>query len=351
MSFHSYNFLPDKFIKAYKPKIKIKFQNGLSFAHSVHEILDYVSDYYDFVDSDNPDFIIFGPYGNDIPAKSDSYTRIGYFCENIMPDLSICEWAFGMPREEEIQHPKYKKIQWHNLKPQQLIKPDDFDPDEIISQKDKFCNFLYSHRVPYREEFFKTLSKYKKVDAPGKSMNNMPSIDSLYSGDIWTRKKQFLAPYKFTIAFENYSYPGYQTEKLYDAMQAYSIPVYLGDPYINEIFNTQSFINAFDIVEPKYGPAIKSLEKMSQMNFIDIRPQFYNNISHRIARKVKHWGRELKMSVELNGLNYKKLVDRIVEIDENDKLYKQMLSEPWFNNNQVPSHTSSVNRWIEIFGS
>jgi len=256
-----------------------------------------------------------------------------------------------MPREEEIKHPKYKKIQWHNLNPYSLVKADDLDIDAITQHKNKFCNFLYSHRVPHREAFFKALSKYKKVDAPGKSMNNMPPIDSLYSGDIWARKKQFLTPYKFTIAFENYSYPGYQTEKLYDAMQVNSVPVYLGDPFINEIFNTDSFINAFDVIEPRYGNTVRKLEKISQMNFVDIRPQFYNDLTHRISRKIKHWGRHLKMAVELDGINYKKLVDRIVEIDESDQLYKQMLLQPWFNNNQVPANTSSAGRWMDIFAN
>ncbi|MDB5147524.1 MAG: hypothetical protein JWQ57_1544, partial [Mucilaginibacter sp.] len=58
-----------------KKQIKIKFQNGLSFHYGVKEILSYISDHYDFIDSNEPDFIIFGPYGNDLPEKSDKYVR------------------------------------------------------------------------------------------------------------------------------------------------------------------------------------------------------------------------------------------------------------------------------------
>jgi hypothetical protein len=331
-----------------KKPIKIKFQNGLTFQYGVKEILSYVADQYEFIESDEPDFIIFGPYGNDLPEKSDRYTRIGYFCENLVPDFSICEWAFGMPREEDVQNPKYKKIQWHNLDPNDLLKTN-VDVDHIINSKTKFCNFLYSHKVPYREAFFKALSKYKKVDAPGKSMNNMPSIDSMYSGDIWDRKRQFLRPYKFTISFENNSYPGYQTEKLYDAMLEWSIPIYCGDPCIHELFNTKSFINAFDLLDPNYGSFIRFLERHSQMNFVDFRPGVYNSIPQHIVRKLKTIGRDLKMKMEFNGLNYKKLVDRIVEIDENKDLYRDMLLQPWFNDNKIPAHTSAVGRWTEIF--
>lgn len=332
-----------------KKTMKIKFQNGLTFQYGVKEILSYVSDQYEFIESDEPDFIIFGPYGNDLPEKNDHYVRIGYFCENILPDLSICEWAFGMLPENEIKSPKYKKIQWHNLDPANLIKTD-IGIDQLMNSKIKFCNFLYSHKVPYREAFFKALSKYKKVDAPGKSMNNMPSIDSMYNGDVWDRKRQFLRPYKFTISFENYSYPGYQTEKLYDAMLEYSVPIYCGDPHIDELFNTGSFINAFDLLNPNYGSLIRSLEKHSQMNFIDFRPGIYNSLPRRIIRKIKTTGRDLKMGLEFNRLNYKQLVDRIVEIDENENLYREMLLQPWFNNNKVPANTSAAGRWKEIFG-
>ena len=259
-----------------KQRILIHFQNGLSLETFKKEVFDVneVSEYFDFVESATPDFIVFGPYGNDIPPKGD-YVRIAYYCENIKPDFNNCEFVFGVPREEEINKPNYKRIQWHGVYPKTLIKPSVKDTETISNSKTKFCNFLYSHRVKYREQFFKELSKYKKVDAPGKSMNNMDSIDTIYKGDIWERKRQFMQPYKFTIAFENYSYPGYQTEKLYDSMSVNSIPIYCGDPYIGDIFNTKSFINAFDILKPNYSTTIKYFEKNVQMSFVDIRPQFY----------------------------------------------------------------------------
>ena len=333
-----------------KKTIKIHLQNGLSLETFKKEVFDVnnVSNYFDFEESSNPDFIIFGPYGNDIPPKGD-YVRIAYYCENIEPDLSICDWAFGVPREEEIRNPKFKRIQWHGIFPQTLVKVPELDINKLVDSKIKFCNFLYSHKVKYREEFFKELSKYKKVDAPGKSMNNMASIDTLYKGDIWERKRQFLQPYKFTIAFENYSYPGYQTEKLYDSMTMNSLPIYCGDTFIGDIFNTNSFINAFETLNPNYSGFVQKMEKAVQMNFVDIRPQYYKGLNHRINRKIKKIGRELKMKIEFKNLNYKALVDRIVEIDEDENLYKKMLGEPWFNNNIPPALDAVTQRWIEIF--
>lgn len=333
-----------------KHLIKLHFQNGLTFQSFKKEVFDIegLTDLYDFEESANQEFIIFGPYGNDIPPKG-NYTRIGYFCENIKPDLSICEWAFGIPFEEEVNNPRYKRIQWHGLNPTDLIKPDDYNAENTFEQKKHFCNFLYSHQVPYREEFFKQLSKYKKIDAPGRSMNNMQSIDQKYMGNIWQRKQQFLGGYKFTIAFENYVYPGYQTEKLYDAMLANSIPIYCGDPYINKIFNTESFINAVDYTGSNNSTTVNLLEKYAQQNFRDIRPSYYQNPLDRVKRKLKATGRLTKMNLQFKKLDFSRVIEKIIELDQDKSKYIQTLKQPWFNGNTPPLNASLKNRWVEIF--
>lgn len=334
-----------------KPLIKLRFQNGLTFQSFKEEVFDLcqLSDLYTFEESTEPDFIIFGPYGNDIPPKGD-YTRIGYFCENLVPDFSVCEWAFGVPAEQELRNPKYKRIQWHGLNPNSLIKTD-IDAEAIYASKTKFCNFLYGNPVPYREEFFRQLSKYKKVDAPGKRMNNMAGINSQYQGDTWSIKRQFLSTYKFTIAFENYIYPGYQTEKLYDAMLAQSIPIYCGDPNIGEIFNTESFLNVPEYVDMSYSPALKQLERAAQPNFIDIRPSFYKSPKARLQRKAKAIGRNLKMTLLFKKVNYSDLIDQIIHLDKNPDEYIKYMQQPWFNNNQPPAKGLLKDRWVEIFNS
>ncbi|HEY8784029.1 MAG TPA: glycosyltransferase family 10 [Mucilaginibacter sp.] len=333
-----------------KTLIKLRFQNGLTFESFKKEVFDIegLNELYQFEESAGPDFIIFGPYGNDIPPKG-NYTRIGYFCENIKPDLSICEWAFGVPREEAIKHPNYKRIQWHGVDPHLLIKKTDVDPEQILDSKTKFCNFLYTHRVPYREAFFTALSKYKKVDAPGVSMNNMPNIDTLYKGDKWKVKRQFLSPYKFTIAFENDISPGYQTEKLYDAMMAGSIPIYFGDRFVGDIFNTKSFIDAAEYLPRKNQWLSGVLETTGQMDFEDIRPAFLKNPKNRLRRKIKSYMRGYKTDLQFAKMDFTPLIERIIQLDTKPDLYLQCLAEPWFNNNTVPENTSSKKRWIEIF--
>ncbi len=332
-------------------RIRVACVNGLTFkdfSKDIFSIYGLDTSFEIINDQSNPDVIVFGPYGNNIPQKG-NYVRVGYFCENFKPDMSICEWGFGTQRMEEVKHPNYFRIQWHGIDPNTLIKPDNIDVESILQQKSKFCNFLYSHHVPYREHFFTQLSKYKKVDAPGNSMNNTPSIDSQYQGDIWEIKRQFLKPYKFTIAFENYQYLGYQTEKLYDAMRTNSLPIYCGDPLIHDVFNTKSFINVSEFYSSRKKRITDRVEPQLQANFKDIRFDQYNSLHYKIKRKVKAIGRNTKMKFLVDKKVINDVIEYIIEIDKDDKLYLNMLQEPWLKENKVILISEAQDRWIKIF--
>ena len=76
-----------------------------------------------------------------------------------------------------------------------------------------------------RDELFEYLSQYKLVDSGGRHKNNIGgSIDD---------KFLFQQQYKFSIAYENSSTPGYTTEKIIQALAAgTSEPIYWGNPEI-----------------------------------------------------------------------------------------------------------------------
>ena len=57
---------------------------------------------------------------------------------------------------------------------------------------------------------------------------------------------EFISDFKFTFAFENSSFPGYVTEKIYEPMFVNSIPIYWGSELIHKDFNTKSFVNCHD---------------------------------------------------------------------------------------------------------
>lgn len=149
--------------------------------------------------------------------------------------------------------------------------------------KQKFCNFIYSHFNPkcsgtqIRLDFCRQLMQYKPVDCPAPLLNNMPLLDNQFIHLKTTEAKiHFISAYKFTIAFENISLSGYHTEKIIDPFLIRSIPIYWGDPHITQHYNPQAFINCH-------------------------------------AYK-----------------NFEQVIEKIIEIDENDELYQQYINAPLF---------------------
>lgn len=155
-------------------------------------------------------------------------------------------------------------------------------PSKKELAKKKFCAFVVSSNSSReRIEFFKKLSKYKKVDSYGKVMNNMG--DLIQKSD-WKINPNLFKEYKFVICFENSFAEDYITEKLPNVMFANSIPIYRGAKNVGEYFNTKSFINYKD-----YG-------------------------------------------------SYKKMIDKIIELDQSEEKYLEFLRQSWFKGNKIP-HT------------
>ena len=122
--------------------------------------------------------------------------------------------------------------------------------DDMFNRR--FCNFIYSNNnngegALLRQEFCKKLMEYKHVDCPGKILNNMTAEDLVPRSGPWSASKlEFLKKYKFTIAFENSCSNGYTTEKLFQPLRAFSIPIYWGNPLVTREFNPKAFINCND---------------------------------------------------------------------------------------------------------
>ena len=118
-------------------------------------------------------------------------------------------------------------------------------------------------------------------------MKNMESIGehkSVKESRIninWALEKlNFIRDYKFTIAFENEFRKGWTTEKLTHPLLINSIPIYFGNKLVGRDFNTKCFINRADF---------KSTEE---------------------------------------------LIEHVKKVDQDDKLYKKYLEEPFFNNSE-----------------
>jgi alpha(1,3/1,4) fucosyltransferase len=116
---------------------------------------------------------------------------------------------------------------------------------------ERFCAFTVSNPSNFiRNGAYSMLSQYKLVHSYGKYMSNDFSLQKSSEGRYWRDAKDefFLKhSHKFMFAYENTTYRYYCTEKLMDAFLAGSMPIYLGDPRVNEDWNEKAFLNARDL--------------------------------------------------------------------------------------------------------
>jgi hypothetical protein len=268
-----------------RPKIRINFsdfwhpdtlpdkQNNL-----VYKLL---AKRFDLEVCDNPDFLIFSCFGVDFIRHSG--VRIFYTGENVRPNYSLCDWAFSFDYSENPRNfrlPYYFFVDWAPL-----LRPR--DAESLMRAKTGFCSFVVSNeKSKPRLKFFDKLSRYKKVDSGGKARNNI--------GYRVPDKQAFLRSYKFNIAFENESHPGYTTEKIAEAFVANTVPIYWGNPLIERDFNTKAFVNCHDF------------------------------------------------------RNLDQVVEYIVELDRNDELYRRTLNAPAFPNS-VPTEFVNEHRILDRF--
>jgi len=217
--------------------------------------------------------------------------RIFYTGENVPPDWCSTDWAFTF---EYTDHPRHFRLpHWpFYIAPPRLVKglpaggaaaavP---DVEAILAARPRFCGFVVSNPLcKTRNEFFRRLSRYKRVDSGGKLFNNV--------GGRVADKQAFLAECRFNIAFENESHPGYTTEKVAEPMLVNTIPIYWGDPLVGNDFDTRSFLSFHDTPP---GPGVSA-----------------------------------SAALDL-------LVDRVVAADRDPEVYAALLARPWYRGDRVP---------------
>jgi hypothetical protein len=251
-------------------RVKVAFDLSLRGHVPLGYMQKLAGNHYQLENSESPDFVFFGPYLRP-PAyprllrrfsplqkpRSGRYVRIYWTTENSRPDFTAYDWLFTFDPDDMVQNERHMRRPVWNDENGDLATSPPFHPSPSLART-KFCNFIYSNPVTIRERFFDLLSKYRRVDAPGSSRHNCPplgsardSLSSRNSSDWQLVKLDYLAGYKFTIAFENSSYPGYTTEKIANALHAGSVPIYWGNPLISRDYNPKRFVNVhqFDSFE------------------------------------------------------------------------------------------------------
>ncbi len=199
-------------------------------------ILALLQKHYHVEISDFPDYVFYNVNGK----KYYKYDGIRIFVtiEAIFPDFNLCDYAIGFEyldlKDRYFRFPNYllykEAVERMQKKHCQVTRE---------AAKRKFCSFVYSNdrAEAVRKELFERLSEYKPVDSGGRYLNNLPD------GQPVLDKYEFEKQYKYSIACENASYPGYHTEKLVEAFAAGTVPIYWGDPEVGKVFNEKAFIN------------------------------------------------------------------------------------------------------------
>ncbi|GHC01146.1 glycosyltransferase family 10 domain-containing protein [Cerasicoccus arenae] len=238
--------------------------------------------------NDHPDFIFYSCGGNRQHLLNTSSIRIFTTGENIPPNWDEADYALTHERIYNNRH--WRVPLWrHWYAHGQSTVMQDFET--VKARVERFCNFIYSNdRALERIDFYDLLHARKHVHAGGKVRNNI--------GGRVEDKAAFIAGSKFTIAFENESHPGYSTEKIIQPLMAGSIPIYWGDSTITQDLNPNRFINVHDY--PSFDAAI----------------------------------------------------DRVLEIDQDDKLWEAYIREPLFRHDKIPDELSDeaiLNFFHQIF--
>lgn len=226
---------------------------------------------YELQISEQPDLLIFSVFGKQ--HRSYKCTRVLYSGENRGVDFSACDYAFT---GDYSAHPRHFRMPFYVycFAPERFVKPE-LDYEAVLAAKQKFCCMVVSNPGgKVRNRFFELLSQVRQVDSGGKYKNNI--------GFRVPDKEAFLKEYKFNLAFENRSWPGYTTEKIVEPMFVHTIPVYWGNPLIHQDFNSKAFLN-------------------------------YHQ--YRSAQA---------------------LIKQMLEVDRNPKLHLQYLKEPWCCGNKLP---------------
>lgn len=192
--------------------------------------------------SDNPDFVICSNRGSAFEYINYDCTRIMFMGENMSPDFTVFDYCIGFDYLDFGD--RYFRLPFafyfDNMKPwiPEILTHE--KAKEIFEAKKYFCNFVYGHRSSHgmREKLFETLNNYKHVESPGSFMNNVGGKGRC----SWAEKNQYLTASKFTIACDSVVYPGFVTEKIVQPFMQHSIPVYFGNPKIDDYFNTDAFV-------------------------------------------------------------------------------------------------------------
>ena len=98
------------------------------------------------------------------------------------------------------------------------------NPQNSSYDNRKFCSFVSSHDDIGRYELVNEIASIGKVDCDGKLFHNNDDLKRKFADN----KLEYLRNYRFNLCPENSDYPGYCTEKIFEAISSGCVPIYCG---------------------------------------------------------------------------------------------------------------------------
>ena len=230
-----------------------------------------LSEKYDVVRNDEkPDYLIFGDtnFGqNNLTYDANRCIKVFFTGENQRPYNYKCHYSISFDHDtydgRNYRLPLYVIYDYDNhyrSVPAPNTDTISRSPSDLNETK-KFCSFVVKNGgCERRNRWFHKLNEYKGVSSGGPLFNNIGYTLSRGEDGI-AEKIKFLNSHKFNLCFENSSYPGYATEKLYEALCAKTVPIYWGSPTIEVDFNPKAFLNWHDYQDDDlFFEAIKEVD-------------------------------------------------------------------------------------------
>jgi hypothetical protein len=313
-----------------KPVVRLHHVNffaGFDDARCLSHVLMDLADEFEFIFDDEPDILLIGCYSQ-APIGESSALKVGYYTENMAPDLANCDYFFGCEYTQLIGHPRYCK---RVFGPATIYAFDGCaDPKAVLAQKTEFCNFIYSSSIGHRERFFRALSRYKAIRAPGRSMNNCADLVDRYDENWHTAKLAYLRKFKFTIAFENSRRAGYATEMLFDALTSVTVPIYWGDAELDTIVNTEAVIFVNSDWEHDVLPRLSLPERREPFRPLVRTP----TLTNKIAGRVNDFARKLRDRWPYTK-GFTEAIEEVCDLDNDDDAYCRKLAQPRVNRDAI----------------
>ncbi len=149
-----------------------------------------------------------------------------------------------------------------------------------VNAKPLFYNEENIDLIALRSKIALTGNELLDLDIFGKGWPNNIAIEDSRLGEWGKRKKEILKNYHFNLCFENTSYYNYMTEKIWNSIENYCLPIYYGrNTNAYEIFPKNSFIDYTDFHNPsELFQFIKSISKEEYILRINKCIEVYNDI-------------------------------------------------------------------------